>query len=113
MPECMHMSEPGSMLLAAFPNQCSTQQEGNDKIYFLESLEREANFSSEGKVQHIFSTCSVSHRSSQDSGLLPWTESLPPFTANACLWQAEGPNAPLLLLDSTSFHLCKRETGGM
>lgn len=88
MPECMHTPEPGSVLLAAFPNQCTTQQEGNHKIYFPEILERETNFAAEGKVQHVFSTCSVSHRTSKDSSLLPWTESLPLFTANACLWQA-------------------------
>lgn len=50
MPECMHMSQPGSVLLAAFPNQCTSQQEGNNKIYFPEILERETKFSSEGKV---------------------------------------------------------------
>lgn len=81
MPECMHMSEPGSVLLAAFPNQCATHQEGNDKIHFPEILKRETIFSSEGKVHHVSSTCSESHRTSKDSSLLSWTESLPPFTA--------------------------------
>lgn len=71
----MHVSEPGSVLLAAFPTQCTTQQEGNNKIYFLKILERETFFSSEGKVQHVFSTCSVSHRTSKDSSLLLWTVS--------------------------------------
>jgi len=35
MLESMHMPEPGSVLLAAFPNQCTTRQEGNDKSISL------------------------------------------------------------------------------
>ena len=49
-----------------------------------------AYISSEGRVQHVCSTCSVSRRTRRDSSLLPWTISLLPHTAShsACLWHA-------------------------
>lgn len=47
-----------------------------------------AYFSSEGRVQHVFSTCSINHRTRKDSSLVPWTISLPPRTTSAYLWQA-------------------------
>lgn len=85
------MPEPGSVLLAAFPNQCTTRQEGNAKSISLRFWQREvkmgAYFSSEGRVQHVFPTRSISHRTRKDSSLLPWTVSLSPRTASACLWQ--------------------------
>ena len=45
-------------------------------------------FSSAGRVQHVFSTRSISHKTRKESILLPWTISLPPLTASAWLWQA-------------------------
>lgn len=80
MLECMHMPEPGSVLLAAFPNQYTTRQEGNAKSISLRFWQREvkmgACFSSGGRVHHVFPTRSISHRTRKHSSLLPWTVSL-------------------------------------
>lgn len=58
MLECMQMPEPGSVLLAAFPNQCTTSQEGNYKSISLRFWQGETKwapiFPQKGESSMIF-----------------------------------------------------------
>lgn len=91
MQECMHMPEPGSVLLAAFPNQCTTGQEGNYKPIsprFWQGQTKWAYiFAQKGEASMVF-THSISPRTKRDSSLFfTWTVHLPPRSARACLCQ--------------------------
>lgn len=92
MLECTHMPEPGSVLLADFPNQCTARQEGNYKSISLRFWQGETKwariFPRKGESSMFFPSCSISHRTRKDRNLLPWTTSLHPRAASACLWQA-------------------------
>lgn len=72
MQECMHMPEPGSVLLAAFPNQCTTGQEGNYKPipprFWQEQTKRAYIFAQKGEASMVF-THSISPRTKRDSSL--------------------------------------------
>lgn len=85
------MPDPGSVLLAAFPNQCTTRQEGNYKSISLKFWQGETKwtpiFPQKGESSMLgFFTYSISHSTRKDSTFLPWTIYL--LSCIACFWQA-------------------------
>lgn len=91
MQECMHMPEPGSVLLAAFPNQCTTGQEGNYKPIsprFWQGQTKWAYiFAQKGEASMVFYPFSKSQNQKRQQSFFTWTVHLPPRSARACLCQ--------------------------
>lgn len=92
MQECMHMPEPGSVLLAAFPNQCTTGQEGNYKSisprFWRGQTKWAYIFAQKGEANMFSYPFSKSQNQKRQHSFLTWTVCLPPRSARACLWQA-------------------------